>query len=65
MPRRLIKKKIVAWLIYGKLGKIRRRYYLLSCSGVTDGEEWETSLVRVRGSKAAVPPMGDRSKNRG
>ena len=34
-------------------------------SGVTDGEEWETSLVRVRGSTAAVPPTGDRSKNRG
>ena len=34
-------------------------------SGVADGEEWETSLVCVRGSTAAVPPTGDRSKNRG
>ena len=34
-------------------------------SGVTDGEEWETSLVQVRGSTAVVPPTGDRSKNRG
>ena len=34
-------------------------------SGVADGEEWETSLVRVRDSIAAVPPIGDRSKNRG
>ena len=34
-------------------------------SGVADGEECETSLVRVRGSTVAVPPTGDRSKNRG
>ena len=42
----------------GKTGKWSHR-------GVADGEEWETSLVRVRSSTAAVPPTGDRSKNRG
>ena len=43
------------WKMCSEFQKIKCvPYYLLSCSGVADGEEWETSLVRVRGSTTAV-----------